>query len=103
MIRSLPVSLILLFLTAVLVVAGCASTQPTVDVISVEGSINRRGNEPFTALMLETRDRTRYILNLAEGMPSNFSAARVYRVTGRVYQGEWNGMPFTFLDVITVE
>jgi len=103
MVRSRSVTLILLLLTAVLVVAGCASTQPTSDIISVEGSINRRGNEPFTTLMLETRDRTRYILKLADGMASDFSAARVYRVTGRVYQGEWNGTPFTFLDVIRVE
>lgn len=87
----------------VLVSSGCASTQSLTDVITVEGSVNRRGNEPFSAFMLETRDHNLYVLDLTEGMTTSFSLTQRYRITGRVYLSDWNSRPFTHLHVMQVE
>ncbi len=92
-----------LFLTA-LFLAGCASTPHLpADVVTVEGRIARRGNEPFTALMLETKDRNLYVLVFDPGPAPDFSVVARYRVTGHLYRGEWNSYAFAHLRVMNVE
>lgn len=87
--------------TALLVVllGSCTSTGPAGDVVTVEGRVSVRGNEPFTAVWLETDMRTYYVLVLdAETSASLVTPVR-YRATGRVYRDDWNGRPMAHLAV----
>ncbi|GIV59379.1 hypothetical protein GQ464_006695 [Rhodocaloribacter litoris] len=94
----------LFVLGALLLPAGCATTAPpSPDLITVEGSVSRRGNEPFSALMLETDTRNLYILTIEDGPAPSFSVSYRYRVTGYVYRDTWNGRPFAHLRVVEVE
>lgn len=58
-----------------------------------------RGNEPFTAVILETDQRTQYVLVLTPEMRSALSAPAPVRVTGRLFLGEWNGRPYAHIEV----
>ena len=92
-------TIIALALTTTLV-AGCAATNPAAsDRIIVEGHVSVRGNEPFTAVVLETDQRTRYLLVLTPEMRSALSAPARIRVTGRLFLGEWNGRPYAHIEV----
>ncbi|WP_456429144.1 hypothetical protein [Rhodocaloribacter sp.] len=85
-------------------VAGCAATAPAPgEVITVEGSVSRRGNVPFTALMLETPEHNLYILTFDEKPAPQLSVSYRYRITGRLYKDDWNSRPFAHLRVIRVE
>ncbi len=84
--------------------AGCAVTAPPPgEVITVEGSVSRRGNVPFTALMLETPEHNLYILTFDEQPAPELSVSYRYRITGRLYRDDWNSRPFAHLRVIRVE
>ena len=88
---------------ALLLLAGCTSTAlPPTDVITVEGRISSRGNEPFTALMLTTPQRNYYVLTFGDDERPTFSVSRTYRVTGHLYEGDWNSYAFAHLRVIEV-
>lgn len=83
---------------------GCAATAPPpAEVITVEGRIARRGNEPFTALMLATADRNLYVLTFDDGPVPDFSVVTRYRVTGRLYLDTWNSYRWAHLRVHSVE
>lgn len=86
--------------------AACAAPQATstTDTITVEGTVTYRGNEPFSALVLETDQRNLYVLNVddmqADAIASN-TPMRV-RATGTLYRDEWNGQPIAHLRVRTL-
>ena len=65
------------------------------DIITVEGMVTVRGNEPFAAYVLETSDRNSYILVFPEAVET---PARL-RVTGRLYLGEWDGQSYAHIEV----
>lgn len=94
-----PRHFILCFLAVgLLVLASCASGRtPVAEVITVEGSVAVRGNEPFSAYVLQTAADTFYVLRFPETEPPE-TPARL-RVTGRLYRAEWEGRPFAHLDV----
>lgn len=93
----------LLFLVGLL--AACTSTAPrtTADTITVEGQVSMRGNEPFTAYMLETANQNLYVLTFEEGQEQTFTTAARYRLTGTVSSAQWNGRPFAHLQVLSAE
>jgi hypothetical protein len=85
-------------------VAGCAGVAPPPgETITVEGSVSRRGNVPFTALMLETPEHNLYILTFDKQPAPQLSVSYRYRITGRLYKDDWNSRPFAHLRVIRVE
>ena len=93
-----------LLLPVLVLAAGCAATAPPPgEVITVEGSVSRRGNVPFTALMLETPAHNLYILTFDEKPAPELSVSYRYRITGRLYKDDWNSRPFAHLRVIRVE
>ncbi len=76
--------------------ASCATDRvPEADTITVEGMVAVRGNEPFTAYVLETSDRNTYVLVFPEAVET---PARL-RVTGRLYLGEWEGQSYAHIEV----
>ncbi len=87
-----------------LLLAGCASSAPlSPDLITVEGEVHRRGNEPFSRLVLETPAHNLYVLTFEERPAPEFSPSYRYRITGHVYAGTWNDRPFAHLRVVRVE
>ena len=58
-----------------------------------------RGNEPFVRYLLETEDRTYYVLRLPEAERASFTTPARIRATGRVYVDSWDGRPYTHMDV----
>ncbi|MBO6574906.1 MAG: hypothetical protein JJ896_05815 [Rhodothermales bacterium] len=80
---------------------GCASqeTVATVQEIEVEGTVTVRGNEPFTAVILETPEGNWYKLELTTEQRSGMVNPSVQRVRGTVSLGDWNGRPFAVLTV----
>ncbi len=98
------VSRLALLVPVLVLAAGCAGTAPPPgEVITVEGSVSRRGNVPFTALVLETPEHNLYILTFDEKPAPELSVSYRYRITGRLYKDEWNSRPFAHLRVIRVE
>lgn len=90
--------------------AQCASprgssngTSAIVDTITVEGDVTARGNEPFSAYVLETDERNFYVLELPDELADDFATPARIRVTGRLYRGEWEGRPFAHIDVARYE
>lgn len=95
----LRVSLIALVL---ILVAGCASTVPNAcGLFVVEGVVSVRGNEPFTALMVETDSRHSYVLDLADDERAALQNAAPgrFQVEGYIEPGTWAGRPYTHLRV----
>ena len=74
------------------------------DIITVEGMVTVRGNEPFAAYVLETSDRNTYILAFPEAAetPAPETPARL-QVTGRLYLGEWEGQSYAHIEVHAYE
>jgi hypothetical protein len=72
---------------------------PDADIITVEGMVTVRGNEPFAAYVLETSDRNTYVLVFPEAVEN---PARL-RVTGRLYLGEWDGQSYAHIEVHAYE
>lgn len=98
----------LLFLTLVLLGMGCASsgpaTEPEGTTIVVEGTLSMRGNEPFTALVLETAERNTYVLNVDDMQQEvlDYGTPVRARVSGILYQDTWNGQPYAHLRVTSI-
>jgi hypothetical protein len=89
-------------LTAALLLSACAnSREPIVDIVTVEGSVVVRGNEPFAEYVLETAERNLYVLRFPE-MDAPSTPA-VLTVTGRLYAADWDGRPFAHIDVQEME
>lgn len=96
--KPIVVSLFVLFLT------GCAGSSSTTDApITVAGIASVRGNEPFTAVVLETEQRNVYVLTLDDDERSRLQreAPLHVRVTGTVYKDTWGGRPLAHLRVQT--
>lgn len=92
---------LILVLSTFSFIAGCRTTQPAQDVITVSGEIWTRGNAPFTALVLTTDQDNHYIL--VNNTTTQLKHPSTARITGRVYAADWNGQPFAHLDIIEVE
>jgi len=91
-------------LLLIFIVSGCATTEKTTsdeNTITVEGMVTARGNEPFSAYVLETDSRNFYVLNLEEADRGGFSTPARIRATGSLYLTNWMGRPFTHLRVST--
>jgi hypothetical protein len=88
-----------LSLALVLSLSACAAPRPAEPPVTVEGRVAFRGNEPFAAAWLETDMQTYYVLVMDEATGATLLTPARYRVTGRVYRDEWNGMPLAHLDV----
>lgn len=82
------------FMSACLV--SCATDRVSdADIITVEGMVAVRGNEPFAAYVLETSDRNTYVLVFPEAVETPVRL----QVTGRLYLGEWMGQPYAHIEV----
>ncbi len=80
--------------------ASCAADRESVaDVVTVEGMVVARGNEPFARYVLETSDRNAYLLVFREAVET---PARL-RVTGRLYLEEWMGRSHAHIEVHAYE
>ena len=92
-----------------LLLGGCAHLDApwrgTSDAVTVEGLVTVRGNTPFTALVLETDDRTHYALALDEAARQDLQPRLPgrYRVTGTLFEAEWGGQLFTHLRPTAIE
>ena len=86
-----------------LCMAGCAATSPSVQApITVEGEVVARGQEPFSALVLETAGRNFYVLVFAEAADRRALAAQAplrLRITGEPFLDYWQGQPYAHLRV----
>ncbi len=98
MIRSLIVSSLLV--SMVIVLFGCSASRAPSDSLTLEGLVTVRGNEPFTAIILQTRGRIYYILKLSIEQHRVLITPGSYSVTGRLYQDNWNGRNYPHLAVI---
>jgi len=90
---------LLLVLLLVLSVGACKSQEVISDTITVDGIATMRGNVPFNELILETDERNYYALQLTADQQASITTPSRLRVTGHVYEGDWNGRPYTFLRV----
>lgn len=87
-------------IVALLVLTGCTSTRTgETEMITVEGTVTVRGNEPFTAVFLQTKEDNWYILDLTQDQRNGLVNPSIQRAIGAVYLGDWNGTPFTHLRV----
>ena len=95
--------LVLLFALTTLT-AGCTGSNASSsdEPVTVEGRVTVRGNEPFTAYLLQTDSRNAYVLVFEEGPDAPQAPARL-RVTGALYLADWNGQSYTHLRVQTWE
>ena len=83
------------------VVAGCGTVQNAKSdaIITVSGRAVVMGNVPFTALILETKDRNSYILKMDDAMRDSLMTPAQIEVQGELYLGQWNGKPFAHIRV----
>ena len=80
--------------------ASCATNrEPAADVVTVEGVVAVRGNEPFAEYILATSDDAAYVLVFPEYVET---PARL-RVTGRLYVEERMGRSYAHIEVHTYE
>lgn len=84
-------------LTALLLLGCGGSRQPAPEELTVEGTVTVRGNEPFAAYVLETESRNTYVLRFTDLEPPPTPAT--LRVTGRLFQDDWNGRPYAHIAV----
>lgn len=109
--HKLPIEKMRLLLVIVfaLLLGGCAHLDKpwlgTSDAITVEGAVSVRGNTPFTALVLETDDRTFYVLSLDAAARADLQPRLPgrYRVTGTLYEADWAGRPTPHLRPASIE
>ncbi|CAM3228004.1 hypothetical protein [Rhodothermus bifroesti] len=84
-------------------VMGCASTPlPAQAPITVEGEVVARGQEPFSALVLETAERNFYVLVFAKAADRQAVAVQAplrLRITGEPFLDHWQGRPYAHLRV----
>ena len=81
--------------------AGCGTVQHVKGgaPITVSGRAVVMGNVPFTALILETKDRNSYILTMGNAMRDSLMTPAQIEVEGELYLAEWNGKPFAHIRV----
>lgn len=76
------------------------TSRPAADnTVTVEGVVTVRGNEPFTAYMLETSEGNLYILELQESMSADLVTPSRLSVTGRMAEGERSGAPSPYAHI----
>jgi len=96
-------SLSTLFITLLTVwfvaISGCSVSRVPESFITVEGVVAIRGNEPFTATVLQTQSRDYYILELAPDERRDLITLSRFRVRGRLYLDDWNGRSYDHIDV----
>ncbi len=80
-------------------VSGCMSQRTVGEMITVEGIVTVRGNEPFTRVILYTAERNSYILILTPEQRTNLMTPTRQLVNGRLYLGQWNGRPYAHIEV----
>ena len=92
------------FLFSTCLVSCTTDRVSDTDIITVEGMVTVRGNEPFAAYVLETSDRNTYILTFPEvaETPAPETPARLH-VTGRLYLAEWEGQSYAHIEVHAYE
>lgn len=96
--------LVFLSMVALGLQTGCHAQRATVaESITVEGTVTVRGNEPFTAVLLETGNHNWYVLDLTPEQRQALVNPSVQRATGVVYAGEWNSIPFAHLRVSQIQ
>lgn len=93
----------LLLLLATMASASCASSAYRAEPMTVQGTITVQGNEPFTAVILQTPSRNYYILKMSPEMRSRLITPAIRKVTGHLYLDQWNGRDFAHLDVVRIE
>jgi hypothetical protein len=49
--------------------------------------------------MLEDDDGTLYVLDIPDSVREGFRTPSRLKVTGRLYQDDWNGSPFAHIEV----
>ena len=92
-----------LFVVVLSVAAGCASTPPPVETITVEGTATMRGAEPFAAYVLETDGDNLYVLVFPDDLREGFRARMPVRVSGELYRGLWSGVHYAHIRVTAWE
>jgi hypothetical protein len=90
-------------LAVVFFAAACAHTEYRLEPMTVQGTISVYGNEPFTAVILQTPSRNHYILNMSPEMRSRLITPTIRKITGYLYLDQWNGRDFAHLDVVRIE
>jgi hypothetical protein len=102
--RIAPPLVVIVVVTIALagIVSSCAPAPYRVEPMTVEGTISVQGNEPFTAVILQTSERNYYVLSLSPEMRARLSAPTIRKVTGYLYLDQWNGKDFAHLDVIQI-
>lgn len=86
--------------TLLVAAGGCITSRPAADdTVTVEGVVTVRGNEPFTAYMLETAEGNLYILELQESFPADLVTPTRLSVSGRMAEGEWSGAPSSYAHI----
>jgi hypothetical protein len=79
---------------------GCdGNRSASSETVTIEGVATARGNEPFSAYVLEAEDGSMYILNIPDSIRTDFYTPSRLTVTGRLYEDEWNGSPFAHIEV----
>lgn len=78
---------------------GCASTPPAAEELTVEGRVEARGAEPFSAYVLDTDAGGSYVLVIPEDQREGFDTPIRVRATGTLYRADWQGMPYAHLRV----
>lgn len=93
---TVPILMVLLVMGACFL-SGCVQSRSTsarqgsTAEITVEGTVNSFGAEPFTAVILNSDERNSWVLELsAEDRDRLMMPARV-RVTGTVHAADWQG------------
>jgi hypothetical protein len=93
-----------LSMLALVVGAGCMAPQATrAPAFEAEGRVTVRGNEPFTAVILETDQGNWYVLELTPEQRTGLLNPSVQRVSGQLYRGDWNERPFATIRVATIQ
>jgi len=82
-----------------LAISGCFVSRVPESFVTVEGVVTIRGNEPFTATVLQTQNRNEYILKLAPDERGRLITPARFRARGCWYLDGWNGRNYAYTDV----
>jgi hypothetical protein len=79
---------------------GCTGARAVAtDLLSVEGTVTVRGNEPFTDVILRTDGDNYYALDLTSEQRDALRTPSRVQATGTLYRGDFAGIPFARLRV----
>lgn len=96
---TLSTLFITMLTVGLIAISGCSIPKVAESTLTVEGVVAIRGNEPFTAIVLQTQSRNYYVLKLAPDERRDLITPARYRVRGRWYLDDWNGRNYTHIDV----